>query len=193
MLLRSWLVILVLMTVATGVYAADAACPNADKDRALEAKIAASLMAWPTPPFVALEGTQQTQFVMTQALFADVLKQREPALLVNEVDQLRFLPYTLASSSLLLILRDAGTWDENKARRVEAVAGLHQMKLSLIWLGQGESPSSLSALVEHTGGRLWNRESLMSAIHSYAFSLSAACEKAPPPAAAVSEVGSAAG
>ena len=185
MLVRWWMTVVFLCSIATSVYAVNATCPAAGEDRAAEAKIAASLMVWPSPPFVAIEGTGQSRFMMTNDLFAEILGQPERALLLNDAEELRYLPFTLAGSSILLVLREAQNWSETKARRVEKVALLSAIKISLVWLSSAEIPASLQALVMQSGGRVWRQDELLARIRSYTCSLPLAQVVAPPPPPAI--------
>ena len=113
-----------------------------------------ALTAMPTPPFVPLITQGEARFVSTASLYAEVIKVSPKAIILNDIDELRFISYTLAGSSLLLVLKSAPDWTEEKSRKVVAVAKTLKLSLTLVWLDAGSVPAQLATTIEETNGRV---------------------------------------
>lgn len=146
---------------------AAADCPISEGDRVPEAPLVSALTSWPSPPFVAVEGTGQTRFYMISDIYAEVLQTPRPLFLVNDTDELKYLPFTMSKSSLLLVLRDLKNWSPERAQKVLSVVLLHQSSLSLVWLGEGPIPRDFNEFITRSGGKTWSRQELLDSIRSY--------------------------
>jgi hypothetical protein len=120
--------------------------------------------ALPTPPFVPLITQGEARFVNTAALFADVIDVSAKSVIINEIDELRFISYTLAGTSLLLVLNAAPDWTAEKSRKVVAVANLMNLTLSLVWLDDRPVPPQLVATILETNGRVVRLNELTRAV-----------------------------
>ncbi|MDQ3233790.1 MAG: hypothetical protein M3Q07_18390 [Pseudobdellovibrionaceae bacterium] len=118
----------------------------------------------PTPPFVPLITRGEARFVNTAALFAEVIDVSPKAIILNEIEELRFISYTLAGSSLLLVLPSAPDWTAEKSRKVVAVARALNLSLSLVWLDESAIPSQLVTTIVETNGRVIRLNELTRAV-----------------------------
>jgi hypothetical protein len=110
--------------------------------------------ALPTPPFVPLITRGEARYVNTASLFAEVIGISPKSIILNDVEELRFISYTLAGTPLLLVLKSAPDWTAEKSRKVVAVARTLQLTISLVWLDDGLVPSQLATTIAETNGRV---------------------------------------
>ncbi len=120
--------------------------------------------AFPTPPFVPLITRGEARFVNTAALLSEVIPVSPKSIILNDVDELRFISYTLAGTPLLLVLKSAPDWTAEKSRKVVAVARTLNISLSLIWLEEGPIPSQLATTIVETNGRMVRLNELTRAV-----------------------------
>ncbi len=111
-----------------------------------------ALTRFPTPAFVVVEQGGQARYVAPSKMYASVLNTPERSIILNDVEELRFLSQTLAHSSVLLVLNGKVEWNEEKAQKVVAVAKLLDIKVSMVWLNESQSPKALRDMVNKTGG-----------------------------------------
>ncbi|WP_218110326.1 hypothetical protein [Oligoflexus tunisiensis] len=120
--------------------------------------------ALPTPPFVPLITQGEARFVSTASLFAEVIEVPAKSIIINEVDELRFISYTLAGTSLLLVLNSAPDWTAEKSHKVVAVANLMNITLSLVWVDDRPVPPQLVSTILETNGRVVRLNELTRAV-----------------------------
>lgn len=120
--------------------------------------------ALPTPPFVPLITRGEARFVNTAALLAEVVSVSPGSIILNNVDELRFISYTLAGTPLLLILKSAPDWTAEKSRKVVAVARTLNISLSLVWLDESPVPAQLGTTIVETNGRIIRLNELTRAV-----------------------------
>jgi len=120
--------------------------------------------ALPTPPFVPLITRGEARFVNTAALFADVIPVSPRAIILNDVEELRFISYTLAGTPLLLVLKSAPDWTAEKSRKVALVARTLNLSLSLVWLDESPIPAQLLTTIAETNGRVVRQNELTRAV-----------------------------
>lgn len=120
-----------------------------------------ALTQWPTPAFMVLEQGGTARFVAPSKVYADVLGIADKSLIINHLEELRFLSQTLAHSEILLVIKDGSDLDEDKARKVLSVAKLLDISLSLVWLNDKPSSKSLKDLVAQSGGRSFDTRDLL--------------------------------
>lgn len=80
-----------------------------------------------------------------------------PYTLAFDADELRYIPYSLPSTQILLIVRQAGALNPERARLVAATAQRLKISLSVIWYGPMtedgvREATGLAALAGMTGG-----------------------------------------
>lgn len=114
----------------------------------------AALTQVPTPAFYALDQKGKTRFVPPAKVFADVLKIGDKSLILNSLEELRFLSQTLAKSEILLVLTNEGVRDfsEDKLSRVLSVARLMQIKMNVVWIAEEPMPKLVKDLAQQSGG-----------------------------------------
>ncbi len=120
--------------------------------------------AFPTPPFVPLITRGEARFVNTAALLSEVIPVSPKSIILNDVDELRFISYTLAGTPLILVLKSAPDWTAEKSRKVVAVARALNISLSLIWLEDGPIPPQLATTILETNGRMVRLNELTRAV-----------------------------
>jgi hypothetical protein len=120
--------------------------------------------ALPTPPFVPLITRGEARFVNTSALLAEVVNVSPGSIILNDVDELRFISYTLAGTPLLLILKSAPDWTAEKSRKVVAVARTLNISLSLVWLDESPVPAQLATTIVEANGRIIRLNELTRAV-----------------------------
>jgi hypothetical protein len=120
--------------------------------------------ALPTPPFVPLITRGEARFVNTAALLSEVVSVSPRSIILNDVEELRFISYTLAGTPLLLILKSAPEWTSEKSRKVVAVARTLNISLSLVWLDESPVPTQLAITIEEANGRIIRQNELTRAV-----------------------------
>jgi hypothetical protein len=118
----------------------------------------------PTPPFVPLQTRGEARFVNTSALFAEVIDISPKSIIINDIEELRFISYTLAGTSLLLVLKSAPEWTAEKSRKVVAVARALNLSLSLVWLDESPVPAQLVTTIVESNGRVVRLNELTRAV-----------------------------
>ncbi|RYZ83655.1 MAG: hypothetical protein EOP04_19540 [Proteobacteria bacterium] len=93
--------------------------------------------------------------------YADVLETSDKSIIINNVEELRFISQTLAHSNILLVLQGNSEWDADKSRKVLSVAKLLDIKVSMVWLGEKASPKALKDMVVESGGTNFNTRDLI--------------------------------
>lgn len=142
-------------------------CPGQEIMEISRAKILQVIEVQPTPPFVALENSGQTRFIMSSQLLAAILGTSPKALILNDSEELKYISHSLNRSAIFLILSEAKEWSEKKASRVEAVARLQEISISLLWLGPDAAPPSLVELVRGSKGQFLTRDVFLAATDNY--------------------------
>jgi hypothetical protein len=107
------------------------------------------LTAHPLPyavPLITRVGPEK--YITTSVLFAEVMDVSPMAVIVNNIDELRHISHTLAGTQILLVLKSASGFTEEKSRKVNAVAKTSNITISLVWLGEGPVPMPLAAIVK---------------------------------------------
>jgi hypothetical protein len=120
--------------------------------------------ALPTPPFVPLITRGEGRYVNTAALFAEVTGVSPRSIILNDIEELRFISYTLAGTPLLLVVKSAPDWTPEKSRKVVAVARTLQIAISLVWLDEAQVPAQLAATIAETHGRIVRLNELTRAV-----------------------------
>jgi hypothetical protein len=113
-----------------------------------------ALTAMPTPPFVPLITRGEARFVSTAALLSEVAPVSKKSIILNDIQELRFISTTLAGTQLVLILKSAPDWTAEKSRKVVAVARALNISISLVWLDEGQVPALLASTITETNGRI---------------------------------------
>jgi hypothetical protein len=113
-----------------------------------------ALTAIPTPPFVPLITRGEARFVNTAALLSEVAPVSPKSIILNDVEELRFISTTLAGTPLVLILKSAPDWTPEKSRKVVAVARTLNISLSLLWLDESEVPALFASTITESNGRI---------------------------------------
>ncbi|MBC7531905.1 MAG: hypothetical protein H7318_10025 [Oligoflexus sp.] len=114
----------------------------------------------PTPAFLVLEMEGKAKFVPPTKAYADVLQTSDRSIIINDVEELRFISQTLAHSNILLVLEGKNEWDAEKSRKVLSVAKLLDIKVSMLWLGDKASPKALKDMVVQSGGAAFDTKDL---------------------------------
>ena len=127
-------------------------CSVAGVARQQSENLMAALTRVPSPPFVVLEQEGKARFVSPSKMYASILDTSEHSIVINDLEELRFLSQTLSHSTILLVLAGKADWDLEKSRRVLSVAKLLDIKLSLLWLGEATSPKILRDMIVQSGG-----------------------------------------
>ncbi|MCX6131840.1 MAG: hypothetical protein NTX25_22620 [Proteobacteria bacterium] len=120
----------------------------------------AVLTALPTPPIVPVSGSATMHFATSSQLFSEILDVSPHAVILNEIEELRFISYTLARTSILLVLNSAEGFTAEKSRRVTAVAKMMGIKISLVWLENSNIPEALQSLMSSVRGQSWRLSDL---------------------------------
>ena len=142
-------------------------CLKDEKNREISGKLLALMTTIPTPPVVPLEEAEGLRYKTSAVIFSRVLGTSPYGTILNDSEELRFLPYTLAGTPLLLVIRSAGDWNPEKARKVASVAKLQGNAISLLWLSEATIPGSLKNLVKETGGRAFGSRDLNRMVFKY--------------------------
>lgn len=143
-----------LLNLASFAKAAELSAPSSCR---IEDKLFKAMSSIPSPLYVALE--DQTYRLGSQ-IFAQILGSSPQSFVINDSQELRFLPATLFRTPILLVLDQAAEFDRLKLQKVLPVAKLQEIRISLLWLGSAAVPRELEQLVEATSGQLWNRDEL---------------------------------
>ncbi len=120
-----------------------------------------ALTLLPTPAFLVLDVQGQARFIPPARAYADVLNTSDRSIIINNVEELRFISQTLAHSHILLVLDGKPEWDQEKSRKVISVAKLLDIKVSMLWLGEQASPKPLKDLVAASGGATFETKDLI--------------------------------
>ncbi len=122
-----------------------------------------ALTQYPTPAFLVTEKEGRTRFVPPSKLYADVLNISEKSLIINDVEELRFLSQTLARSEVLMVLKESPDFSfaEDKAAKVGSVAKILNIRLNLVWIGENSSPKTLRDLVQVSGGQSFETRDIL--------------------------------
>jgi hypothetical protein len=118
----------------------------------------------PTPALVPLEGAR---FIPANAFFASFFQTPVQGPIINDIDELRFIPFTLSGTSLLIVTKEARSWDAEKSRKVLAVARLQNIRISLLWLETQAPQAALDTLVKESGGQVWLLSDLNRLVFQY--------------------------
>lgn len=154
-ILRSILVSLALCQGDLAIATDKLACLNEKEALDQSSSYLAVLTALPTPPYVPIASALQNKFISTSILFAEVLGIDERSVILNNTDDLRFVPQTLAKTSLLLVLDSIQQWDEVKANKVTAAARILKIKISVLWLKNSPVPGTLVSTSKESGGQIF--------------------------------------
>ncbi|HET9240967.1 MAG TPA: hypothetical protein VFO10_27120 [Oligoflexus sp.] len=123
-----------------------------------------ALTAMPTPPFVPLITRGEARFVNTAALLSEVAPVSPRSIILNDIEELRFISTTLAGTPLVLILKSAPDWTAEKSRKVVAVARTLNISLSLVWLDESQVPALLASTIAEANGRIIRLNELTRAV-----------------------------
>lgn len=131
--------------------------PNAKQSE----NLLTALTLFPTPAFLVLDTEGKAKFVPPSKAYADVLETSDKSIIINNVEELRFISQTLAHSNILLVLQGNSEWDADKSRKVLSVAKLLDIKVSMVWLGEKASPKALKDMVVESGGTNFNTRDII--------------------------------
>ncbi len=112
-----------------------------------------ALTALPTPPFVPVVTRGEARFVSSSFLFSEMLGVSPKSVILNDIEELKFISYTLAGTPLLLVLKAAPDWTAEKSRKVVAVAKTLKISISLVWLDEAVIPSQLATTIADSNGQ----------------------------------------
>lgn len=149
------------ISFASTLPSANNPCSIAGAEARRSENLLGALTQWPTPAFFVLDRGGSSRFVAPSKIFADVLNINEKSLIVNDVEELRFLSQTLAHSEILMVLKGKSDLNESKVKKVISVAKILDIKLSMVWLNDFPSPKPLKDLVSETGGRSFETRDLI--------------------------------
>ncbi len=135
-------------------------CLKDANKREQSSQILAFMTSLPTPPVVPLQEPEGLHYQTSSAVFGRILGTSAQATVLNDIEELRFLPYTLTGTPLLLVIRSAGAWTPEKARKVVSVAKTQENSISIVWLSEMRLTPSLKALAVETGGRAFEMRDL---------------------------------
>jgi hypothetical protein len=120
-----------------------------------------TLTQWPTPRFLILEQDSGPRFVAPSKVYSSILGTHERSLILNSIEELRFLSQALAHSEVLLVLKDHANLDEARATALSRLSHILDIKLSLLWLDDRPSPKVLKDLVRQSGGQSFTTKDLL--------------------------------
>ncbi len=120
-----------------------------------------AMTATPTPPFVPIQAGGEAKFIATAQLFQDIMGMRPPTIILNSLEELRFLPYTLARSQLLLVIKSDGHWTADKTKKVLAVAKTSQIAISILWLSESPASEDVKAISLQSQGQFFRSADLV--------------------------------
>ncbi len=122
-----------------------------------------ALTQYPTPAFLVTEKEGRTRFIPPAKLYAEVLNLSEKSLIINNVEELRFLSQTLARSEVLMVLKETSDFNfaAEKAAKVSSVTKLLGIRLNLVWIGESIGPKVLRDLVEESGGHSFETRDIL--------------------------------
>ncbi len=112
-----------------------------------------ALTALPTPPFVPVISRGEARFVAVSGLYSEVLGVSPRSIILNDIEELRFVSQTLSGTPLLLVLKAAPDWTEAKSRKVVSVAKTLGLSISLLWLDDSLIPDQLASTIAETQGK----------------------------------------
>lgn len=115
----------------------------------------------PTPAFLVLDHGGSARFVSPARIYAEVLQTNERSLILNDLEELRFISQTLAHSEILLVLKGKADFDESKTQKVLSVARVLDIRLSLVWLNDTPTPKAIKDLVAGSGGKSFETRDLL--------------------------------
>jgi hypothetical protein len=135
-------------------------CLQDESKRESSGKLLAVMTTMPTPPVVPVEEPEGLRYLTSSSIFSRILGSPANAVILNESEELRFLPFTLSGTPVLLVIRAANNWNAQKAKKVASVAKLQGNSISLLWLNESPIPASLRLLAKETGGRAFGLRDL---------------------------------
>lgn len=97
------------------------------------------------------------RFLSLEDVLRGAMGSRSPLTLAFDVDELRFIPYALPATQVLLVVRNATALNPERARLVAATAKRLNIPLSVVWYGPRtedgvREATGLAALAGMTGG-----------------------------------------
>ena len=119
-----------------------------------------ALTALPTPPFVPVISRGEARFVSVSGLYAEVLGVSPRSIILNDIEELRFISHTLSGTPLLLVLKSAPEWTAAKSRKVVSVAKTLGLSISLLWLDDSLIPDQLAETIVETQGKSFRSNDL---------------------------------
>ncbi len=135
-------------------------CLRDDDKRELSGKLLALMTTLPTPPIVPVEEAEGLRYLTSSNVFSRILGTSAHATILNDTEELRFLPYSLANTPVLLIVRSEGEWSLERARKVLSVAKMQGNTISFLWLNETAVPASFRTLAKETNGRAFGLRDL---------------------------------
>lgn len=115
----------------------------------------------PTPAFVVLDLRGSARFVPPARIYSEVLQTNEHSLIINDLEDLRFISQTLARSEILLVLKGKVEFPEAKAQKILSLAKILNVKISMVWLNDTPVPKSVKNLVAGSGGKTFETRDLL--------------------------------
>lgn len=190
--MRCWFLISLLSLVFSSVrvYADDQdprvnSCLNKPEDAARTQSVLSNLLTFPTIPYMIGDKDGKAAFLPTSEIFASILGTPSQATILNQVEELRFLPNTLPHSAILLVLNQAdGLTDEMAIKALSDAKDL-SLNISIVWIGGEVIPSQLAKL--SPGAKVISREELVRRVFAYSCPTKAGGSSAPALTAAVAK------
>jgi hypothetical protein len=110
------------------------------------------------PALLPVDQGEASRWVSQGQYFANLLGLKRAPYVMWQVQELRFLPHTLANTSVLLVSRELPL-TERQVQKVIAVAKLQKVRLHVLWLGRGDKEQA-RRLTQQTSGQYFSRENL---------------------------------
>lgn len=140
-------------------------CLNSPDEAARTQSVLSSLLTFPTIPYMIGDKDGKVAFLPTSEIFGSILGTPSQATILNQVEELRFLPNTLPHSAVLLVLNTADGLTEEMAIKALSDAKDLDLTISIVWISGEVIPSQLAKLSQ--GAKVISREELVRRVFAY--------------------------
>ncbi|MFW7379424.1 MAG: hypothetical protein ACOH5I_11490 [Oligoflexus sp.] len=149
-----WLLLLLGWSATTAMAETDPDCLNGRQRQGLQALLLEDTIMGPSR-------VAPGQFLSPGEILMDWYAGRPLPIVIREADDLKFLPFTLPASNVVLVI-DRFPLSDRQVDRVLAVADTLQITLHLLWLGDSHSlPAQARQLALATQGQVRTMHSLL--------------------------------
>ena len=131
-------------------------CPRGDliKERNFR-KVLQSLNESKIPRSLAVSQGAEVGFLPLESYLTQSLGWDDANVLVTQISDLQFIPFTLPGSHILLVVKEGATLHRSQSQMVLAKASENRIKVSVFYLGK-QDHIALQSLANSTGGHYLN-------------------------------------